>query len=357
MLPKIPAKTVAKLNKTPNKKLKKIKIKNTQQKVAIKTDTNKTTRLDSIKYPSLDCSWDKIPKIITHIFDPYTNYSLTLDKFNAMYKLILDTLDGTHSELNTSFYFEFFPNTKDCLHVREISRDWFRNEANALGIKSYKPDTKIDAINKTTDTKISQVINKSPYFPSLDSDWKTIKQHISLLEDPVCSSRIDIESFTVSYGKILDTLDAKTSDSQVSFFFERSHCNNDLLVFKSEKARELFREEAENLKLIPSFKEISEGESKKSKEKRKKKEKDAKKKKLEAKTKKDSDIISTKNDTSKNDTSKELDSVKKVSSDLTRQRRESDLKRLKQQYENENEKSEKKMKIKKKIDNLLLILR
>lgn len=104
--------------------------------------------------------------------------------------------------------------------------------------------------------------------PPINGSWKDIVKFISLVEDPIYSTPVDVEIYQDMYGPILDSLDGKYYDSKVSFFFEISRVNSLILVFRNEEARTFFREEAEELNLIPQLVEICEGETKEEKLKR-----------------------------------------------------------------------------------------
>jgi nucleoside diphosphate kinase len=105
----------------------------------------------------------------------------------------------------------------------------------------------------------------SGYFqtlPSLNCAWKNITRHIVLVEDPVYSMPMELSQYIEIYGALLDTLDGDGEDSQVSHFYELSRVNTSILVFKNEDARIFFREEAEDMDLIPKLIEVCEGETK-----------------------------------------------------------------------------------------------
>ena len=103
---------------------------------------------------------------------------------------------------------------------------------------------------------------------SVNCAWSTIAKNISLIEDPVYSSLVDTELYLEVYGKLLETLDGDGEDSKVSFFFDISPINFSALVFRSDEAKLFFREEAEELNLIPKLIEICEGETQAEKMKR-----------------------------------------------------------------------------------------
>lgn len=97
--------------------------------------------------------------------------------------------------------------------------------------------------------------------PSVNCSWKDILSFVTLVEDPIYSTPVDIEVYQDMYGQILDSLDGLDEESKVSFFFEISHVNQSTLVFRNDKSRLFFREEAEELNLIPKLVEVCEGES------------------------------------------------------------------------------------------------
>ncbi len=84
---------------------------------------------------------------------------------------------------------------------------------------------------------------------------------ITLIEDPLTSNHLVVESFIDIYGPLLETMDGRDMASYIDFYFERSHANQLVLVFTDENARIDFREEAEMMGLIPSMKAVMEGES------------------------------------------------------------------------------------------------
>lgn len=84
---------------------------------------------------------------------------------------------------------------------------------------------------------------------------------ISLVQDPVCSSYIELQSFIELYQKVLEELDGSDLSSFVDFFFEPSHINQSILVFIDSDAQEDFRSMAEELEVIPKLKEVMEGET------------------------------------------------------------------------------------------------
>lgn len=105
----------------------------------------------------------------------------------------------------------------------------------------------------------------SGYFqnlPSLNCAWKDIIRHIALVEDPVYSTPMELSQYIDIYGALLNTLDGDGEDSQVSHFYELSRVNTSILAFKNEDTRNFFREEAEDMNLIPKLVEVCEGETK-----------------------------------------------------------------------------------------------
>ncbi len=84
---------------------------------------------------------------------------------------------------------------------------------------------------------------------------------ITLIEDPLTSNHLVVESFIDIYGPLLETMDGRDMASYIDFYFERSHANQLVLVFTDENARIDFREEAEMMGLIPLMKTVMEGES------------------------------------------------------------------------------------------------
>jgi len=91
--------------------------------------------------------------------------------------------------------------------------------------------------------------------------WSSMRSKIDLIEDPVTSAYTTVTHYEEIYGKILETLDGELPDSSVKYFFELSRINNTLLLFRNDVVRNLFMQEAEELKLIPTLKEIHEGEA------------------------------------------------------------------------------------------------
>lgn len=84
---------------------------------------------------------------------------------------------------------------------------------------------------------------------------------VSLVDDPITSGQMAIESFIQIYEPLLLTLDGRDLSSYVDFFFERSACNKSILSFVDEDAKLDFRDEAIHMKLIPPIGDVMTGES------------------------------------------------------------------------------------------------
>ena len=84
---------------------------------------------------------------------------------------------------------------------------------------------------------------------------------VCLVDDPITSGQMAIESFIEIYEPLLLTLDGRDLSSYVDFFFERSACNNSILVFVDEDAKLDFRDEAIHMQLIPPIGDVMVGES------------------------------------------------------------------------------------------------
>lgn len=98
--------------------------------------------------------------------------------------------------------------------------------------------------------------------------FQLIKNSVHLIQDPICSSYIETDSFINLYGELLTTLDGSDMSSYLDFFFEKSPINTSIYMFIDEDAKEDFRDLAEEMNLIPKFKEVCEGESAQEKAKR-----------------------------------------------------------------------------------------
>ena len=94
----------------------------------------------------------------------------------------------------------------------------------------------------------------------------TILRTLSLIQDPICSSYIESNSFIDIYKELLETLNGDDMSSYFDFFFEKSHVNNSIYVFIDEDAKDDFRFLAEDMNLIPKLKEIMEGETQQEKQ-------------------------------------------------------------------------------------------
>lgn len=104
--------------------------------------------------------------------------------------------------------------------------------------------------------------------PSVNCSWNDIVKHVTLVEDPIFCSPVDVDGFISVYKEILDTLDGSDAESKVSFFFEFSRVNSSQLCFRNDKTRSFFLEEAEERKLVPRLVEVCEGETAEEKLKR-----------------------------------------------------------------------------------------
>ena len=84
---------------------------------------------------------------------------------------------------------------------------------------------------------------------------------VGLVDDPITSGQMAIESFIEIYEPLLITLDGRDMSSFLDFFFERSACNKNILVFVDENAKMDFRDEAIHMNLIPPIGDVMVGES------------------------------------------------------------------------------------------------
>lgn len=84
---------------------------------------------------------------------------------------------------------------------------------------------------------------------------------VSLIDDPITSGQMAIESFIEIYEPLLITLDGRDMSSFIDFFFERSACNKSVLSFVDENAKMDFRDEAIHMNLIPPIGDVMVGES------------------------------------------------------------------------------------------------
>lgn len=92
--------------------------------------------------------------------------------------------------------------------------------------------------------------------------WKSFDTtSLELVEDPIGTGQMSIESFINTYSPLLETLDGRDMSSYMDFYFERSVCNASILVFVDENAKLDFRDEAILMGLIPELTEIMEGET------------------------------------------------------------------------------------------------
>ena len=104
--------------------------------------------------------------------------------------------------------------------------------------------------------------------------WQTFDvNQVEVFRDPTWECYIPRDEFIQIYGKLLETLDGGDMSSYVDFFFRPSPVNKTMYEFVDEDCRLDFREMAEEMKLIPSFKEVMEGEDETEKIKRNLKEK------------------------------------------------------------------------------------
>jgi len=105
------------------------------------------------------------------------------------------------------------------------------------------------------------------------------------IQDPIYHSYISVDVFFNSYQDLLESLNGEDCDSYIESFFTPSVINSRMLVFIDEDARMDFEDLAVEMKLIPSLKEICEGEDRIDKEARKKREEDNKRSQQIQKTK------------------------------------------------------------------------
>lgn len=84
--------------------------------------------------------------------------------------------------------------------------------------------------------------------------------HAEMFQDPLYETYITSELFVDIYKSLLETLDGRDMTSYFDFFYEPSHVNKSVYVFKDENAKLDFRDFAEDLGLIPKIKHVIVGE-------------------------------------------------------------------------------------------------
>lgn len=84
--------------------------------------------------------------------------------------------------------------------------------------------------------------------------------NIVLVEDPITSGYLALESFVETYEPLLKTLDGRDMSSFVDFFLHTSPLNKGVLMFVDDDAKLDFRDEAVEMNLIPPIKDIQAGE-------------------------------------------------------------------------------------------------
>ena len=89
------------------------------------------------------------------------------------------------------------------------------------------------------------------------------------IQDPIYYSYLDVNIFIDSYRALMESLDGLDCDSYIDSFFKQSVINARILVFIDEDARLDFEDLSIEMNLIPSLKEICEGETKHEKDSRK----------------------------------------------------------------------------------------
>ncbi len=94
--------------------------------------------------------------------------------------------------------------------------------------------------------------------------------NIETLEDPLVNTIITKEEYNKLYGEVLNSLNGDTMSDYIDFFYQPTPIRTTHWVFVDKDAREDFIDWCQEKNIIPSLKEIKEGESTKDKEKRKK---------------------------------------------------------------------------------------
>ena len=93
---------------------------------------------------------------------------------------------------------------------------------------------------------------------------------IEIIEDPITSNNIPIEKFAEIYAPIFRSIRNKEyEDEKLSYYFHCNILNCSSLIFLNNEERENFFDWAQDLKCIPTLKEIKEGEDNDEYEKRK----------------------------------------------------------------------------------------
>ncbi len=102
------------------------------------------------------------------------------------------------------------------------------------------------------------------------SSWKDITNDTNFLtfEDPITGSDVPKEIYYQTYQSFLDTLDGKTEEDRIDFFFCRSPVFYGAWRFKDDLAQEYFTCGCEDLGLLLDYNTICAGESKEEKEER-----------------------------------------------------------------------------------------
>lgn len=95
---------------------------------------------------------------------------------------------------------------------------------------------------------------------SFDGFSRSMRNDISLINDPITLGYLDVGSFIDVYRPLLELLDGKDYESYMDFYFTRSPCNKSLLEFIDQSQREDFLYQATEMGLIPSMKEITWGQ-------------------------------------------------------------------------------------------------
>lgn len=83
---------------------------------------------------------------------------------------------------------------------------------------------------------------------------------VVLVEDPITSGYLALESFVETYEPLLKTFDGRDMSSFVDFFLHASPLNKGVLMFVDDDAKLDFRDEAVEMNLIPPIKDIQAGE-------------------------------------------------------------------------------------------------
>jgi hypothetical protein len=93
--------------------------------------------------------------------------------------------------------------------------------------------------------------------------WKKVllEKDITAIEDPITGSEYCKHYYYSIYGKVLDELDGKDEISYVDFFFERHPIRPFCLVFIGENEKFDFMDWARDFNIIPSMKQIQDGET------------------------------------------------------------------------------------------------